>query len=72
MDKQQKKSVLKSLIKNCGQGGAGYKSSKALRSTSYYKKIRAIKKLSKMPDNPYSRKLKDIDSFRRTRKIVGI
>lgn len=72
MDKETKKSVLKGLVKQCGKGGAGYKSSAALRNTSYYKKMKAFRKLSKLPDSPYTKKLKDIDSFRRTRKIVGI
>lgn len=72
MDKEYKKSVLRGLVKNCGKGGAGYKSSDKLRSTAYYKRMKALKKISKLPDSPYTQKLKDIDSFRRTRKIVGI
>lgn len=73
MINEQKREILKRLVCNSdGKGGKGYKSSAALRNTAYYKKMKAFKKLTKAPSNSYSKKLKDADSFRRTRKFVGI
>lgn len=73
MINEQKREILKKLVCNSdGKGGKGYKSSAALRSTSYYKKIKAMKKVSKGPSNSFTRRLKEIASLERTRKIVNI
>lgn len=73
MINEQKREILKKLVCNSdGRGGKGYKSSAALRGTSYYKRMKAMKKVSKGPVNAYTRKLKEIASLERTRKIVKI
>ncbi len=73
MINEEKREILKKLVCNSdGKGGKGYKSSAALRKTPYYKKMKAMKKVSKGPVNAYTRRLKEIASLERTRKVVGI
>jgi hypothetical protein len=73
MINEQKREILKKMVCNSdGVGGKGYKSSKALRNTPYYKKMKAMKKISKGPVTAYTKKLKEIASLERVRKTVRI